>query len=130
MTGSIRFEFLRVRTRAHFLAVDFNRGVVRLDLNANQKSLRGRIFNDGFGDDILLGTLSLMAGTSPGIWDVSVAASPGDLGASEGLFTVTGLWDIDETITVEVVDVGPVPVPSTLLLLALGLLGAGIRPRT
>lgn len=81
------------------------------------------------GDGILLSTLSLNAGNAAGVWDISIIASQDDLGASEGLFTVTGTLGFDETVSVEVVEGAPVPLPSTLLLMGLGILGLGIRAR-
>ncbi|CAA0080041.1 Uncharacterised protein [Halioglobus japonicus] len=75
------------------------------------------------GDNILLATLSLMTGTTSGLLTVAALSTPLDPGLSEGLFTVATIYDISATATVEVMGSSTVPLPSTLLLIGIGLFG-------
>ncbi len=80
-----------------------------------------------FGDDILLATLSLVTGTTAGLLDVSIFTMPANFGFAEGLFTLSNNFNIDEISTIEVIGVAPIPLPSTLLLIVLGLCGIRLR---
>lgn len=83
----------------------------------------GSAFPSIFGDGILLSTLSLTTGTTSGLLNLAVLTTPHDLGFSEGLFTLGATYNIGETATVEVIGSSTVPLPSTLLLMGLGLFG-------
>lgn len=73
------------------------------------------------GDDILLATLSLSAGFTSGLWDIVLSSTGADFGVSEGLFTLTDTLSLQAGIAVEVVGGTAVPLPSSLLLIVLGL---------
>ncbi|GAB5451357.1 MAG: hypothetical protein Hals2KO_16850 [Halioglobus sp.] len=84
----------------------------------------GSVFPAVSGDDILLGSLQLSTGSTEGMWAVAIGTSAGDLGVSEGLFTLLGTTDIAGRVAVEVkrgMQLGPAP--GTLLLDLAGLLG-------
>lgn len=84
----------------------------------------GSAFPAVSGDDILLGSLQLTTGSTEGMWALAIGTSAGDLGVSEGLFTLLGTADIAERVAVEVKrGMQQVPAPGTLLLALAGLLG-------
>ncbi|MCB1843096.1 MAG: hypothetical protein KDI09_09065 [Halioglobus sp.] len=73
------------------------------------------------GDDILLATLSLTAGSIPGLWDITLSSAGAEFAISEGLFTLGQIIPVQSSITVEVLRSTAVPAPSALLLLVLAL---------
>ena len=89
----------------------------------------GSTFPSIFGDDILLSTLSLVTGTTSGLLNLTVFTTPLDLGVSDALFTIDTTYDISKTAVIEVNRTSTVPLPSTLLLLGLGLLSLAPRLR-
>ena len=89
----------------------------------------GSMFPSISGDNILLSTLSLTTGATEGFLELSIFTTPADFGFSEGLFTLMSTFDIDQTVTVEVVRGATVALPSTMLLMFLGLLGVQLRSR-
>ncbi|MEZ5570986.1 MAG: PEP-CTERM sorting domain-containing protein [Halioglobus sp.] len=89
----------------------------------------GSTFPAVFGNGILLSTLALTTGASAGPQVVSIFTSQADFGLSEGIFTLANLYDVQATAAIEVVRGSAVPLPSTLLLLSLALLGTGLRKR-
>jgi hypothetical protein len=90
----------------------------------------GSTFPAVSGDGILLATLDLTTGTTTGLLDVSIFSTAADFGLSEGLFTLSTTYEINETATVEVIGDAAVPLPSTAFLIGLGLLGMVRRTRS
>ena len=82
----------------------------------------GSTFPANDGASILLSTLSFSTGVLAGQFDISIASSTLDLGRSEGLFTRSDVYAIDERLIVDVAGTTPVPLPTTILLLCLGLI--------
>jgi hypothetical protein len=90
----------------------------------------GSTFPSIFGDNILLNTLSFTTGTTNGLLNLAVSTSLLDFGFSEGLFTIGTVYDIGDTAAVEVRGISTVPMPSTLLLIVLGLFCVGRRSQS
>ena len=75
----------------------------------------GSTFPAVSGDAIPLVTLNFLTGTSEGVFDIAIMATPSDFGASEGLFTQFNTYEINQTIRVAVGHAA-VPLPSSLFL--------------
>ncbi len=82
----------------------------------------GSAFPAVSGEGILLATLSLTAGFTPGLWDIALTSTGSDFGVSEGLFTLSETFALQAGTAVEVVGGTAVPLPSSVLLVVLGLL--------
>jgi len=85
-------------------------------------------FNEGTfvnGDSILLASLNFLAGTTSGLFSVSIATDPASFGIEQGLFTLGSLEALSGTVSILVNadDSVAVPEPTTLGLLSAGLLG-------
>lgn len=82
----------------------------------------GSTLSSPSGDDILLATLSFTADQSPGLFLIGIQNDTFDFGLTEGLFTATQLFEVSMATTVEVL-APSIPEPSSLALLAIGLVG-------
>ncbi len=81
----------------------------------------GSAFPPVSGNDILLATLSLNAGSIPGPWNIDLTSTGVDFGVSEGFFTLADTFAVQASVRVEVARGPAVASPPTLFLMALGL---------
>lgn len=89
----------------------------------------GSIFPAMSGTGIHLATLHFQAGSAAGLFYLGMATDPASLGFSEGLITEFSVFDIAESLAV---NVSAVPLPAALPLLVTGLMGIfgmGLRRR-